>query len=155
MGAIQAKINNLESVEDKATHQIRELKDALSLITGRDLASGDYHGALVVYGDTAKAAISNGAYVTSRALNDCGFKFVKATASAPYTYMSQVPSCKTKPLSMPKSTRNLASAFSMHTYSPGKARDNPLGDGPALMPVQTVELVQLELPRVAPGTRTA
>ncbi|MCW3609186.1 VirB4 family type IV secretion/conjugal transfer ATPase [Burkholderia cenocepacia] len=138
MDAIQAQINNLESVEDKATHQIGELKDALALIAGRDLAFGDYHGALIVYGDTAESAISNGAYVTSRALNDCGFKFVKATASAPYTYMSQVPGFKTKPRPMPKSTRNLASSFSMHTYSAGKARGNPLGDGSALMPVQTV-----------------
>jgi type IV secretion system protein VirB4 len=138
MDAIQAQINNLESVEDKATHQISELKEALALIAGRDLAFGDYHGALIVYGDTAESAISNGAYVTSRALNDCGFKFVKATASAPYTYMSQVPGFKTKPRPMPKSTRNLASSFSMHTYSAGKARGNPLGDGSALMPVQTV-----------------
>lgn len=138
MDAIQAQINNLESVEDKATHQIAELKEALALIAGRDLAFGDYHGALIVYGDTPEAAISNGAYVTSRALNDCGFKFVKATASAPYTYMSQVPGFKTKPRPMPKSTRNLASSFSMHTYAAGKARGNPLGDGSALMPVQTV-----------------
>ncbi len=138
MDAIQEQINNLESVEDKATHQIKELKDALALIAGRDLAFGDYHGALVVYGDTAEQAISNGAYVTSRALNDCGFKFVKATASAPYTYMSQVPGFKTKPRPMPKSTRSLASSFSMHTYAAGKARGNPLGDGSALMPVQTV-----------------
>ncbi|WP_175743220.1 transporter [Burkholderia ambifaria] len=138
MDAIQAQINNLESVEDKATHQITELKEALALIAGRDLAFGDYHGVLIVYGDTAESAISNGAYVTSRALNDCGIKFVKATASAPYTYMSQVAGFKTKPRPMPKSTRNLASSFSMHTYSAGKARGNPLGDGSALMPVQTV-----------------
>lgn len=138
MDAIETQINNLQSVEDKATHQVAELKDALALIAGRDLAFGDYHGALVVYGDTPEKAISNGAYVTSRALNDCGFKFVKATASAPYTYMSQVPGFKMKPRPMPKSTRSLASSFSMHTYAAGKARGNPLGDGSALMPVQTV-----------------
>jgi type IV secretion system protein VirB4 len=138
MDAIETQINNLQSVEDRATHQIEELKEALALIAARDLAFGDYHGALVVYGDTAEQAISNGAYVTSRALNDCGFKFVKATASAPYTYMSQVPGFKTKPRPMPKSTRSLASSFSMHTYAAGKARGNPLGDGSALMPVQTV-----------------
>ena len=138
MDAIESQINNLESVEDKAAHQIKELKEAVALIAGRDLAFGDYHGALVVYGDTPEKAISNGAYVTSRALNDCGFKFVKATASAPYTYMSQVPGFKMKPRPMPKSTRSLASSFSMHTYAAGKARGNPLGDGSALMPVQTV-----------------
>ena len=138
MKAIEDQINHLRSVEDKAKHQIKELEDAVALIAGRDLAFGDYHGALVVYGDTPEKAISNGAYVTSRALNDCGFKFVKATASAPFTYMSQVPGFRTKPRPMPKSTRSLASLFSMHTYSAGKARGNPLGDGSALMPVQTV-----------------
>jgi type IV secretion system protein VirB4 len=138
MKAIEDQINNLNSVEDKANHQIDELKQAVALIAGRDLAFGDYHGALVAYGDTPEKAISNGAYVTSRALNDCGFKFVKATASAPFTYMSQVPGFRTKPRPMPKSTRSLASSFSMHTYPAGKARGNPLGDGSALMPVQTV-----------------
>ena len=48
MDAIETQINNLQSVEDKATHQVAELKDALALIAGRDLAFGDYHGALVV-----------------------------------------------------------------------------------------------------------
>ena len=138
MHVIETQINNLQSVEDKAAHQIEELKQAVALIAARDLAFGDYHGALVVYGDTPEKAISNGAYVTSRALNDCGFRFVKATASASYTYMSQVPGFKTKPRPMPKSTRSLASSFSMHTYAAGKARGNPLGDGSALMPVQTV-----------------
>lgn len=138
MDVIETQINNLQSVEDKAAHQIEELKQAVALIAARDLAFGDYHGALVVYGDTPEKAISNGAYVTSRALNDCGFRFVKATASAPYTYMSQVPGFKMKPRPMPKSTRSLASSFSMHTYAAGKARGNPLGDGSALMPVQTV-----------------
>lgn len=138
MKTIEDQINHLKSVGDKAHHQIKELKQAVALIAGRDLAFGDYHGALVVYGETAAKAISNGAYVTSRALNDCGFKFVKATASAPYTYLSQVPGFRKKPRPMPKSTRNLASSFSMHTYSAGKARGNPLGDGSALMPVHTV-----------------
>ncbi len=135
---IEDQINALESVEDKAVHQIKDLKDALALIAGRDLGFGDYHGALVVYGNTPERAIANGAYVTSRALNECGFRFVKASASAPITYLSQVPGFKTKPRPMPKSTRNLASSFSMHTYSAGKARGNPLGDGTAVMPLQTV-----------------
>jgi type IV secretion system protein VirB4 len=138
MRVLEDQINHLKSVEDKAKHQVKELEDAVALIAGRDLAFGDYHGALVVYGDTPEKAISNGAYVTSRALNDCGFRFVKATASAPFTYMSQVPGFRTKPRPMPKSTRSLASSFSMHTYPAGKARGNPLGDGSALMPVQTI-----------------
>jgi type IV secretion system protein VirB4 len=138
MKAIDDQINRLESVEDKAVHQKEELLTAQALIAGRELAFGEYHGALVVYGKTDKDATRNGALVTSRALNDCGFKFVKATASAPITYLSQVPGFKTKPRPMPKSTRNIASSFSMHTYSSGKARGNPLGDGSALMPLKTI-----------------
>ncbi|KVL25461.1 transporter [Burkholderia territorii] len=138
MKALEDQIGYLTSVDDKATQQVKDIKEALALIAGRELAFGNYHGALVVYGETAQKAISNGAFVTSRALNECGFKFVKATASAPFTYLSQVPGYKTKPRPMPKSSRNLASSFSMHTYSTGKARGNPIGDGTAVMPLQTV-----------------
>lgn len=136
--AIRDQINRLQSVGDRASQQIDELNLALGQISGRELAFGDYHGALVVYGDTAHEAIGNGTFVTSRALNECGFRWVKATLSAPTTYMSQVPGCSRKPRPMPKSTRNLASSFSMHTYPAGKARGNPLGDGSAVMPLQTV-----------------
>ncbi|MBK3786060.1 transporter [Paraburkholderia aspalathi] len=136
--AIGDQVNKLTSVGDKAEHQVRELGEAQGLITGRELAFGDYHGALVVYGDTAEQAISNGTFVTSRALNLCGFGWIKATLSAPMTYMSQVPGHARKPRPMPKSTRNLASSFSMHNYLAGKARGNPLGDGSAVMPLRTI-----------------
>ncbi|MGF6766187.1 type IV secretion system protein VirB4 [Paraburkholderia sp. GAS33] len=136
--AIGDQVNKLKSVGDKATYQVKELADAQGLISGRELAFGDYHGALIVYGATAEQATSNGTFVTSRALNECGFRWVKATLSAPVTYMSQVPGYARKPRPMPKSTRNLASSFSMHNYSAGKAKGNPLGDGSAVMPLQTV-----------------
>lgn len=38
---------------------------------------------------------------------------------------------------MPKTTRNLLGLFSMNTYSSGKQYGNPLGDGSAVMPLQT------------------
>ncbi|PMS15611.1 transporter [Trinickia dabaoshanensis] len=136
--AIEDKENELLSAQDRATHQLGELKDAKAFIAGGDLAFGDYHGALVVYGETPERAIANGTTVTSKSLNECGLRWVKATASMPFTYMSQVPGYRYKPRPMPKSTRNLASTFTMHNYSTGKAKGNPIGDGSALLPLKTV-----------------
>jgi type IV secretion system protein VirB4 len=38
---------------------------------------------------------------------------------------------------MPKTTRNFFGMFSMNTYSSGKQRGNPIGDGSAIMPLKT------------------
>ncbi|WP_233890065.1 transporter [Paraburkholderia flagellata] len=136
--AITGQINKLESANDKATHQVDELETARKYVASNELAFGDYHGALVVYGDTAKKAIDNGELVKVRSKGECGFGWVKATVSAPFTYFSQVPGARTLPRPMPKSSRSLACAFTLHDYSSGKARGNPLGDGSAAMPLQTV-----------------
>ena len=136
--AIEGQINKLESVGDKAKHQIAELREAQALVSAGELAFGKYHGALVVYGDTAKEAIDRGELVKVRSKGECGVGWVRATASAPYTYFSQVPGAKILPRPMLKSTRNLASTFSLHDYSAGKSRGNPIGDGTAVMPLQTV-----------------
>lgn len=136
--AISAQENKLLSVGDKAQHQIDELRQATSLIQGGDLCFGDYHCALVVWADSQKQAINNGHLVATRANDQCGFKFVKANASAVVTFASQMPGQKTKPRPMPKSSVNLASAFTLHDYSAGKSTGNPVGDGSAVAPFQTV-----------------
>ncbi|CAJ0807720.1 Type IV secretion system protein virB4 [Ralstonia psammae] len=136
--AIDSQINKLESVGDKAHHQIAELQHAQGLVRAGELAFGQYHGALVVYGDTAKEAIDRGELVKVRSKGECGVGWVRATASAPYTYFSQVPGAKILPRPMLKSSRNLGSTFSLHDYSAGKSKGNPIGDGTAVMPLQTV-----------------
>lgn len=136
--AIGKQINKLQSSGDKARHQVDELEGALGYIASGELAFGDYHGALIVYGDTAKAAMANGSLVTTRSKNECGLVWTKATVTAPWTYLSQMPAAKVKPRPQPKSTRNLASTFSLHDYSSGKSRGNPIGDGSAVVPLQTV-----------------
>lgn len=136
--AISAQINKFNSVGDKATHQIDELQAAIGYIGSGELAFGEYHCALTVYGETPKAAANDGTLVTSCFLGECGARFIKATLSAPYTYLSHVPGAKMKPRPMMKSSRNLAATFGMHNYSLGKSRGNPIGDGSALMPLQTV-----------------
>lgn len=135
---ITKQANKLASVGDKALHERDQLEQAQGHIQSRELSFGEYHGALVVWGSTADRARTLGEYVRAQALGACQMRWVRATRSARFTYMSQLPGAKVKPRPMFKSTRNLAAAFSMHTYSSGKARGNPLGDGSAVMPLQTV-----------------
>jgi type IV secretion system protein VirB4 len=130
--------NKLQSVKDKAAHELNELDEAEAYVSTGELAFGEYHGALTVYGDTEAQAADAGTVVTTCFLAECGFRFVKANASAPYTYIAHIPGAKKTPRPMPKASRNLAAAFSMHTYSSGKSSGNPIGDGTAVMPLQTL-----------------
>lgn len=135
---IEDQSNKLVSVGDKALHELRDLEKAQGYIQARELAFGEYHAALVVYGETEERARVQGEFVSAASLNACGMRWVKATRSSRFTYFSQVPGTKEKPRPMFKSTRNLAASFSMHNYSTGKATGNPIGDGTAIMPLQTV-----------------
>jgi type IV secretion system protein VirB4 len=136
--AITGQINKLTSVGDKAEHQIQELRSAIGYISSGELAFGEYHGALTVYGDTPKDAANNGTLVSGCFLGECGARFIKATLSAPFTYLSHIPGAKVKPRPMMKSSRNLAASFGMHNYSSGKSVGNPIGDGSAVLPLQTI-----------------
>lgn len=144
MSALEAKKaltgqgNKLRSVRDKAHHQQQELEAAEGYVSTGELAFGEYHGALTVFGETETEALDNGTIVTTCFLAECGARFVKATASAPFTYLAHVPGAKRIPRPMPKASRNLAAAFSMHNYSSGKSSGNPIGDGSAVMPLQTL-----------------
>jgi type IV secretion system protein VirB4 len=135
---IEKQLNKLESVRDKAHHQTAELREALGHLQSGELAFGEYHGALTVYGDTEKLAIDAGTVVSGCMLSPCGARFIKANLSAPVTFLSHVPGARIKPRPMPKSSRNLAAAFGMHNYSTGKSVGNPIGDGSAVIPLQTM-----------------
>jgi len=136
--AIEAQINKLESVKDKAGHQLDELQQALGYLSTGELAFGEYHCALTVFGETKVKAVENGSTLTSVLLNECSAKFLKSALSAPFTYLSHVPGAKNKPRPMLKSTRNLAASFGMHNFSTGKSEGNPIGDGSAIMPLQSI-----------------
>ena len=135
---IENQINQLKSTGDKATHQQDELLEAQGYIQSGELSFGEYHSSLIVFGSTAKQAIDNGNYALASFSNNAGAVFRKATLSAPATYFSQLPLYKDKPRPMLKSSRNLAASFSMHNYSKGKAKGNPLGDGSAVIPLETL-----------------
>lgn len=134
---IQDQINRLGSVDDKAKHQIEELEVAQALLASGDLAFGDYHGALIVKGDTYKQAIDHGTTAISTLLSSSGTVWVKAKLSNLMTWLSQLPTYKIRPRSYPKPSTTLASTFSMYNYSTGKTHGNPIGDGSALMPLVT------------------
>lgn len=99
---------------------------------------GELHGALAVYGKTEKQTEDRGATARTTLSGSCATQFVPATVSAPETFFSMFPgNVKRRPRTMPKTTRNLLGLFSMNTYSSGKQYGNPLGDGSAVMPLQT------------------
>ncbi|MDF7675957.1 conjugal transfer protein [Neisseriaceae bacterium ESL0693] len=135
---IRKQLNNLESANDQAVEQHDELYTAQGKLVAGELMFGDYHAALIVFGHTAKEAANNGAHAHSAFLNAGGYTFNKAGLSAPATYFSQLPGSKERPRSFPKTTTNLATTFGLHNYSHGKKQGNPLGDGSAIMPLQTI-----------------
>ncbi len=134
---IDSAINRLESAGDKAKHQIEELSVAQGYVNTGELSFGEYHGAVVIYGETAKEAIANGDLFVSRSRNECGVEWMAATGSAPFTYFSQVPGAKVKPRPKVQSSRNFAAMHACHDYSTGKAEGNPIGDGSAIVPFRT------------------
>ena len=134
---VQKQLNKLVSAKDKAEHQQIELEEAQGYIQSGELAFGNYHCVMAVFGNTPKEAVVNGQEAVASFSNNAGAVFRRALGSAPASYFSQLPLYKLKPRPMMKSSRNLAGTFSMHNYSRGKATGNPLGDGSAIMPLET------------------
>ncbi|MGF6601767.1 type IV secretion system protein VirB4 [Paraburkholderia sp. GAS448] len=134
---IDSAINKLESAGDKARHQVRELRDAQGYVNTGELSFGEYHGAAVIYGETAKEALENADRFASRSRNECGVEWSPATGSAPFTYFSQVPGARVKPRPKVQSSRNFAAMYTCHDYSSGKAEGNPIGDGSAVIPFRS------------------
>lgn len=135
---VRKQLNNMKSANDQASEQQNELYVAQGKLVSGELMFGDYHAALIVFGNSAKQASTNGSRAYSTFLNAGGFRFTKAGLSAPSTYFSQIPGSNERPRSYPKTTTNLATTFGIHNYSHGKKYGNPLGDGSAIMPLATV-----------------
>ena len=135
---IERQLHNFQSVDEHATGQQEELVDGMGRLTSGDIMFGDYSATLVVFGNTPAQAADNGARAYSAFLNSGGYRFMKAGYSAPSTWFSQVLGSKDRPRSFPKTTENLACTFGIHNYSHGKKSGNPLGDGSAIIPLQTV-----------------
>lgn len=136
---IDQQVNKLNSVGDSAISQQAELELGKEAVQTGVTLFGSYHAALSVFGDTPKEAKDNGRTLSSEFISSGGgFRFIKSTSEAPFTYFSHLPMSKRRPLSTIRTLTNLTCTWSLHNYSEGKATGNPIGDGTAIMPLKTV-----------------
>jgi type IV secretion system protein VirB4 len=135
---INQQINKMTSAGDEAIEQMQDMATGKGAVMSGEVFFGELHGALVVHGATEKQAEDRGATARTTLSASCGTLFVPATISAPETFFSLFPgNVKRRPRPMPKTSRNLLGLFSMNTYSSGKQNGNPIGDGAAVVPLQT------------------
>lgn len=138
--AINQALNKMESAGDEAQEQAAEMAVAKGAIMAGEIYFGEFHCALIVHGATEKQAEDRGASARTSMSGSCGTLMTAAEISAPETFFSVFPgNVKRRPRPMPKTSRNFCGMFSMNTYSSGKHVGNPLGDGHAVIPLQTSE----------------
>jgi type IV secretion system protein VirB4 len=131
-------LNKMVSAGDEAVNQQAEIAVAKGELQGGNIHFGEFHGAMLVRGRTARECEERGATARTTLAASCGAQYVAASISAPETFFSIFPGNTTRrPRPMPKTTRNLFGVFAMNTYSSGKQFGNPIGDGSAVVPVHT------------------
>lgn len=137
---IDSQLNKLNSAGDAAESQQDELLLGKDVVTSGVTLFGSYHCVLTVFGDNnPDEARKNGIKVASEFITaGKGFRFTRAASAAPYVFFSHMPMNKIRPLETRRTVTNLACTFSLHNYSTGKKRGNPIGDGSAIMPLKTV-----------------
>ena len=135
---INQALNKMQSAGDEAIEQMEDMANGKGSVMAGDVYFGEFHGAMAVFGDTEKQAEDRGATARTTMQGSCNTLYSPATISAPETFFSMFPgNVKRRPRPMPKTTRNLLGMFSMNTYSSGKQYGNPVGDGSAILPLQT------------------
>ncbi|REC93323.1 VirB4 family type IV secretion system protein [Kushneria indalinina] len=134
---LDSATNKLVSGQNTPDRLVDEMSRAKEYVATGDVVFGMLQGALIVYGSTPKAAVDAGNRMVSEFAGSGDSDFRRATLSAIDTYYSVFPASPVKPFQEPKTTRNLACGFSLHSYPSGKATGNPLGDGSAVIPLST------------------
>lgn len=137
LGMVNKKINEISSGTNFPEHYVEDLTQARGYVSSGEINFGEYHGALVVYGDTPTEAVDNGDSLTTNVLASSSARFLRSTSSGIFTYYSMMPGSKFKPMAEPKTTRNLACGYSLNNYPTGKQYGNPIGDGTAVIPLKT------------------
>lgn len=136
---IDAQLNKMGSAGDAAENQQDELVLGKEVVTSGITLFGSYHCVLTVFGRTADEARKNGIKVSSEFVSaGKGFRFIRTNSAGAHCYFSHMPMNKIRPLATRRTITNLACTFSLHNYSHGKKRGNPIGDGTAIMPLKTV-----------------
>lgn len=135
---INQTLNKMESAGDEAVDQMIDMADGKGAVMSSEAYFGELHGAIAVYGKNETQCEDRAGTARTMLSGSCATGFLPATISAPETFFSMFPgNVKRRPRPMPKTTRNLFGLFSMNTYSSGKQFGNPLGDGSAVIPLQT------------------
>lgn len=135
---INQALNKLESAKDEGYEQMEDMKKGKSAVMSGITMFGEYHSVMMVRGQTDKQAEDNGAVASTKMRGSCGCTYVPATMSAPESFFSLFPGAfKRRPRVSPRTTRNVLGMFSMDTFSSGKHYGNPIGDGAAVIPLQT------------------
>ncbi|WP_109427002.1 VirB4 family type IV secretion system protein [Aggregatibacter kilianii] len=138
IASIERQENKLGSAGDSATHEVEELTLAKAYLSTGEIAFGDYQASILIFGDTPKAAVNNGAKVISSFTDrGKGARWTRATIESMYAFLSVMPASKYRPLNSVRCSTNLVCGFSLHNYFSGKKSGNPIGDGSALMPIKT------------------
>ncbi|MEX9450939.1 conjugal transfer protein [Proteus mirabilis] len=136
---IDSQLNQLSSSQDAGVTQQEELLLGQEGVTSGSTLFGSYHAVLTVFGESVDKAKENGVKVSSEFITSGkGFRFIKSTDEAPFTYFSHLPMSEYRPLASQRTSNNLACLFSLHNFSYGKEKGNPIGDGSAIMPLKTV-----------------
>lgn len=136
--AIEIQENKLSSAGDSAARELEELNTARAFLSTGEIAFGDYQASMLIFGDSPKSAVNNGAKVIS-AFTDRGkgARWTRFTLEAMYAFLSVMPASTIRPLNSTRCSTNLVNGFSLHNYFSGKPSGNPIGDGSALMPIKT------------------
>lgn len=136
--AIEIQENKLSSAGDSAERELEELNAARAFLSTGEIAFGDYQASMLIFGNSPKAAVKNGAKVIS-AFTDRGkgARWTRFTLESMYAFLSVTPASSIRPLNSTRCSTNLVNGFSLHNYFGGKQSGNPIGDGSALMPIKT------------------
>lgn len=135
---IDGQANKITSTNTSIDEELTALNAVKNLVQNSEIFLGDYHGVVSVFGKTAKEAYDNAILVES-GFSAAGYMLLRSTDEHEDVFLSTLPDAEKRPLNTIRSTTTLADQFSLHNFSVGKRTGNPMGDGSAMMPVETLQ----------------
>lgn len=138
LSMIDTQANKITSTNTSIDEEMDSLNAVKNLVQNGEIFLGDYHGVVSVFGKTAKEAYDNAILVES-GFSAAGYVLLRATDEHEEVFLSSLPDAKKRPLNTIRSTTTLADQFSLHNFSIGKRTGNPMGDGTAMMPLETMQ----------------
>jgi len=135
---INQTLNKMLSAGDEAFEQQIELDAGKGAVMSGLVYFGEYHSTLCVRGQTEKQCEDRAAFARTTLSGSCGTMYIAATMSAPASFFGMFPAAfKHRVRVTPRTQRAMLGMWSMNTFSSGKQHHNPLGDGTAIIPLQT------------------